>query len=68
MATWYELNADVQALGTTFDLVRYEYLRQLADGTGRTMVLLYPGWLDPGWLDRPDRPGTSALATGQRWG
>ena len=46
MATWYELNADVQALGTTFDIVRCEYLRQLADRTGRTMVLLYSGWVD----------------------
>ena len=54
MATWNELNAEVRGLGTTFDIVRRKYLRQLADRTGRNTVLLYSGW-----LDRPRHPGTS---------
>lgn len=45
MATWNELNAEVRVLGTTFDIVRRKYLRQLADLTGRNTVLLYSGWL-----------------------
>ena len=54
MATWNELNAEVRGLGTTFDIVRRKYLRQLADRTGRNTVLLYSGW-----LDRPRHPGPS---------
>jgi ClpP class serine protease len=54
MATWNELNTEARALGTTFDIVRRKYLRQLADRTGRNTVLLYSGW-----LDRPKHPGTS---------
>jgi hypothetical protein len=46
MATWNELNAEVRALGTTFDMVRRKYLRQLADRAGRNTVLFFPGWLD----------------------
>lgn len=38
MATWNELNAEVRVLGTTFDIVRRKYLRQLADLTGRNTV------------------------------
>ncbi len=53
MATWNELNAEVRALGTTFDVVRRKYLRALAYRTGRNMVPLYSGW-----LDRVDHPGT----------
>jgi len=58
MATWNELNEEIHALGTTFDIVRRKYLRALARLTGRNTVLLYSGW-----LDRPDQPGTSISDT-----
>lgn len=46
MATWNELNAEVRDLGTTYDIVRREYLRRLADRTGRnTVPLPYSVWL-----------------------
>lgn len=45
MPTWNDILADVNAAGSTHDVVRRRYLRKLANLTKRNIILYYSGWL-----------------------
>lgn len=45
MPTWHSLLNEIKARGSTFDVVRRERLRTLAEVTGRNVIIYYSGWL-----------------------
>jgi ClpP class serine protease len=45
MPTWNDILADINAAGSTHDVVRRRYLRKLANLTKRNIILYYSGWL-----------------------
>ncbi|MCK6557111.1 S49 family peptidase [Candidatus Binatia bacterium] len=53
MPTWHSLLNEVKARGSTFDVVRRERLKTLAERTGRNVIIYYSGW-----LQKPRLPGT----------
>ena len=53
MANWQEILNEIQASGSTFDVVRRNYLKRLYDLTGRNVIVYYSGW-----LQKPTLPGT----------
>lgn len=50
MPSWNYLLDEIQAAGSTHDLIRRKYLRELGDRTGRNTIIYYSGWLDKGPL------------------
>ena len=52
MPSWGEVLTEIQAAGTTHDLVRRKYLAQLHELTGRNVILYYSGWLQKAFLTR----------------
>jgi ATP-dependent protease ClpP protease subunit len=48
--SWNDLLTEVQAAGSTHDLVRRKYLAALSEKTGRNTIVYYSGWLDKGAL------------------
>jgi ATP-dependent protease ClpP protease subunit len=48
--SWNDLLTEVQAAGSTHDLVRRKYLQALSKKTGRNTIVYYSGWLDKGAL------------------
>ena len=52
MPTWNHLLEEVKAAGSTFDVVRRKYLKQLYRRTGRNVIVYYSGWLQKGELLR----------------
>lgn len=50
MPSWNDLLTEVQAAGSTHDLVRRKYLAALSEKTGRNTIVYYSGWLDKGAL------------------
>jgi ClpP class serine protease len=53
MPTWHSLLNEIKEHGSTFDVVRRERLKTLADVTGRNVIIYYSGW-----LQKPKIPGT----------
>ena len=53
MPTWHSLLNEIRARGSTFDVVRRERLKTLAEKTGRNVIIYYSGW-----LQKPKIPGT----------
>jgi ATP-dependent protease ClpP protease subunit len=53
MPTWHSLLNEVKERGSTFDVVRRERLKTLAEVTCRNVIIYYSGW-----LQKPDIPGT----------
>ena len=53
MPTWHSLLNEIKARGSTFDVVRRERLKTLAQLTGRNVIIYYSGW-----LQKPKIPGT----------
>jgi len=53
MPTWHSLLNEVKARGSTFDVVRRERLKTLAEKTARNVIIYYSGW-----LQKPKIPGT----------
>lgn len=51
MPSWSDLLEEVQAVGSTHDLIRRRYLDELASHTGRNVIVYYSGW-----LQKPDAP------------
>jgi hypothetical protein len=49
---WNEIVNETAELGTTFDIVRRRYLRELADKTDRNVIVYYSGWLQKANLAR----------------
>ncbi len=51
MPTWNEILSEVATAGSTFDVIRRRYLKQLHEVTGRNVIIYYSGW-----LQKPDNP------------
>lgn len=45
MANWNEILNEIQASGSTYDVVRRKYLKELYKLTGRNIIIYYSGWL-----------------------
>ena len=45
MPNWAEILNELHAAGSTHDVVRRKYLRELHDLTGRNVIVYYSGWL-----------------------
>jgi ClpP class serine protease len=46
MPTWANVQNEVRATGSAHDVVRRKYIEQLADVTGRNVIVYYSGWLE----------------------
>lgn len=53
MGSWHQILNEIKESGSTHDLVRRKYLRQLHELTKRNVILYYSGW-----LQKPDMFGT----------
>lgn len=51
MANWNELLQEINTSGSTHDLIRRKYLRQLHEVTHRNVIAYYSGW-----LEKPNAP------------
>ncbi len=45
MPNWNEISDELKEAGSTYDIVRRKYLRELANYTGRNVIAYYSGWL-----------------------
>jgi ClpP class serine protease len=45
MPSWHQLLEEIKIKGSTYDVVRRDYLRKLQRITGRNVILYYSGWL-----------------------
>src|SRR2546422_5300783 len=45
MPSWNELVDEIKNQGSTFDIIRRKYIRNLAEVTGRNVIIYYSGWL-----------------------
>lgn len=52
MPAWNELLNEVKAAGSTYDIIRRRYLKQLSNHTKRNVILYYSGWLQKPNLHR----------------
>ena len=53
MPDWNDLLDEINASGSTHDIIRRKYLRRLHEKTGRNVIVYYSGW-----LQKPTLPGT----------
>jgi hypothetical protein len=52
MPSWNDVLEEIQAAGSTHDVTRRKYLKQLHEYTGRNVIAYYSGWLQKGQLQR----------------
>lgn len=52
MPSWHQLLEELKVKGSTYDIVRRQYLSKLHRVTGRNVILYYSGW-----LQKPGMPG-----------
>ncbi len=52
MPNWKTLQSEVDAAGTTYDVIRRKYLASLYEVTGRNVIVYYSGWLHKAALER----------------
>lgn len=52
MPSWHQLLEEIKVKGSTYDVVRRQYLTRLQRVTGRNVILYYSGW-----LQKPGMPG-----------
>jgi len=52
MPNWKTLLSEVEASGTTYDVIRRKYLARLHEVTGRNVIVYYSGWLHKAALER----------------
>lgn len=52
MPSWHQLLEEIKVKGSTYDVVRRQYLNRLHRATGRNVILYYSGW-----LQKPGMPG-----------
>lgn len=52
MPDWNEIVNETSALGTTYDIVRRQYIKALAEHTERNVIVYYSGWLQKEHLAR----------------
>lgn len=45
MSDFHQIGEEIKLLGSPYDVVRRNYIRQLSDYTGRNTILYYSGWL-----------------------
>lgn len=45
MPNWHEIGEELKQAGSTFDVIRRRYLKNLSLKTGRNVILYYSGWL-----------------------
>lgn len=51
MPNWHEISEELQKAGSTFDVIRRRYLKELSVKTGRNVILYYSGWLQKNNID-----------------
>ena len=51
MADWNQILAEINASGSTHDIVRRKYLKRLSGLTGRNVIAYYSGWLQKPGVD-----------------
>lgn len=51
MPNWNNLLDEINAAGSTHDMIRRKYLKQLHELTGRNVIIYYSGWLQKPGLD-----------------
>jgi hypothetical protein len=51
--SWHDILNQINQAGSTHDVVRRQYIRELSEKTGRNTILYYSGW-----LQKPGVPGT----------
>jgi hypothetical protein len=52
MPSWNDILKEIQAAGSTQDLIRRNYLRKLSEHTGRNVIAYYSGWLQKSHLQK----------------
>lgn len=52
MPNWRDILSEVKASGSTHDLIRRKYLKELHEKTGRNVIVYYSGWLQKADLAR----------------
>ena len=45
MPNWNEILNKIKSAGSTHDLIRRQYLKELRQITGRNVIIYYSGWL-----------------------
>ena len=53
MPNWHDINDELRVMGSTYDVVRRNYLKRLHEFTGRNAIIYYSGW-----LQKPEVRGT----------
>lgn len=53
LPNWNELLDESRSAGSTFDVIRRKYLRELYELTGRNVIVYYSGWLQKGGTCMP---------------
>lgn len=51
MPNWHEIGEELKQAGSTFDVIRRRYLKELSVKTGRNVILYYSGWLQKNNID-----------------
>lgn len=51
MPNWHEIGEELKQAGSTFDVIRRRYLKDLSDKTGRNVIIYYSGWLQKNNID-----------------
>lgn len=45
MPNWHEIGEELKQAGSTFDLIRRKYIKELSQKTDRNVIIYYSGWL-----------------------
>lgn len=45
MPNWKDINDELNAMGSTHDIIRRKYIKNLHEVTGRNIIIYYSGWL-----------------------
>ncbi|GAB6395508.1 MAG: Serine dehydrogenase proteinase/ [Bacteroidales bacterium] len=51
MPNWHEIGEELKQAGSTFDVIRRKYLKQLFEHTKRNVIIYYSGWLQKQNID-----------------
>ncbi len=51
MPNWHDIGETLKQAGSTFDVIRRQYLKELSVKTGRNVILYYSGWLQKNNID-----------------
>ena len=57
MPSWDQIQSEINQAGSTYDVVRRQYVRQLHELTGRNVIVYYSGWLEKAHLAQQGLPG-----------